>query len=250
VIREQLKRVPGLVPIVRSGRSARIVLVRKSEDARFARRRRDRFRQIDFYLRKHPNRKLQLGAGGNPYDGWLNTDVFEYRRRGDVVYLDAREPFPLPDSSFEVIFTEHMIEHLTYEEGLACLRECRRVLQPDGRIRVSTPALERQIALFDEQLSDLQQRYIAWVTDSFIENAPAFLPGFVVNNMFRNFEHRFIYDEQTLRLALETAGFVDVEQHRVGHSNDPRLDGLEARDTRSDAEFNEYETMAFEGRRP
>ena len=248
--RESLKRVPGLVPIVRRGREARTAATRAAENARWfvgARLRRDV--RIDAYLRTHDVRKLQLGTGSNPMDGWLNTDVVDYRRRNEVVYLDAHEPFPLPDGAFDLVFSEHMIEHLTYTDGRRCLAECLRVLRPSGRIRVATPSLDRLIALYGDELTDLQRRYLTWSIDTFVRDADAYLPGFVLNNMFWNFAHRFVYDEATLRHALKTAGFVDVEAWPVGESGDPRLVGLE-RHMRSATEFNVLETMVLEARRP
>jgi predicted SAM-dependent methyltransferase len=245
--RERLKRVPGLVPLVRAGRKVRLSTIRRLEDARFTAGRLGRHRQIAAYLRDHPVRKLQLGTGSNVYEGWLNTDLFDFRRKDDVVYLDARKPFPLPDRSFDIIFAEHMIEHLSYAEGQHCLRECRRVLKPGGRIRVATPSLERMARLYDPEPSELQRRYVRWSIDSFTE-ADAYLTGFVVNNMFRNFGHRFVYDAETLRHALDTAGFVEIEEWPVGESGDPQLAGLE-RHMRSAAEFNEYETLVLEARR-
>jgi SAM-dependent methyltransferase len=247
--RERLKRVPGLVPIVRAGREAGTIARRAGDDARFAASRLRRDARIDSYLRAHEVRKLQLGTGSNPRDGWLNTDVADYRRRNEVVYLDAREPFPLPDGSFDLAFSEHMIEHLTYAEGRRCLSECHRVLRSGGRIRVATPSLDRLVLLYGDELTDLQRRYLRWSIDTFVREADAYLPGFVLNNMFWNFAHRFVYDEATLRHALDTVGFVDVEVWPVGVSGDPRLAGLE-RHMRSVAEFNALETMVLEARRP
>lgn len=130
-------------------RAARPPAVRAAEDARFLTSRLLRRRRIEAYLRTHEVRKLQLGTGANPYPGWLNTDIADFRRTGEIVYLDARRRFLLPAASFDVIFTEHMIEHLTYEEGLACLGECHRVLRPGGRVRVATPSLDRLVELYD-----------------------------------------------------------------------------------------------------
>ena len=208
-----------------------------------------RGKRIDAYLRTHDVRKLQLGTGGNVYDGWLNTDIHDFLRTNEVVFLDVREPFPLPDASFDLVFSEHMLEHLTYPDGLRCLRECHRVLRPGGRIRVATPSLERLIRLYDPEPTDLQRRYLRWSVDSFVAEADAPLPGFVLNNFLRDWGHRFVYDAQTLRHALETAGFVDVEEWPVGESGDPRLAGLE-RHLSDEAEFNELETMVLEARRP
>lgn len=247
--REQLKRVPGLVRLVRAAREARLRGLRRVEDARFVAARMGRHKRIERYLRDHPVRRLQLGAGSNLYEGWLNTDIHDFKRRNEVVYLDARRPFPFPDASFHTVFSEHMIEHLTYAEGQQCLRECLRVLRPGGRIRIATPSLRRLVRLYAEKPTEFERRYIEWSIDTFAEHADAYLSGFVLNNFFRSWGHQFIYDEQTLGHALESAGFVDVEEWRVGQSGHIELTGLEQH-MRSVADFNEYETMVLEARRP
>src|SRR5262249_43347292 len=134
-------------------------------------------------------------------------------------------------------------------EGLHCLRETWRVLRPGGRIRTATPSLERLLRLYDANLSDVQKRYLHWARESFVADADVDLPGFVVNNFVRAWGHRFVYDLQTLAHALERAGFTDVEEHAVGERGDERLRGLE-RHIPEAAEFNEYETIVLEARKP
>jgi predicted SAM-dependent methyltransferase len=208
-----------------------------------------RGRRIGLYLEKHDVHKLQLGAAANIRAGWLNTDLHGYGRGDELVYLDARKRFPLPDGSFDFVFSEHMIEHLTYAEGQHCLRECFRVLRPDGRLRVATPSLARLAALYDRELTDVQRQYIDWAVDTLSPEADARLPGVVVNNFFRSWGHRFIYDANTLGHALTSAGFVDVEECRVGESSHSELTGLE-RHLADQPELNEYETFVLEARRP
>jgi predicted SAM-dependent methyltransferase len=200
-----------------------------------------RRRQIERYLGEHEVRKLHLGAGEHPRPGWLNTDLHDYGRPEELVYLDARRPFPLPDASFDFVFSEHMLEHLSYAEGLQCLRECLRVLRPGGRIRIATPSLERLVRLYGSELTDVQRRYLHWAVDSFVPETDAPLPGFVVNNFMHAWGHRFVYDRDTLHYALEAAGFVDVEDGRVGE--------LEQH-LQNEPEFNEYETIVLEAHRP
>jgi predicted SAM-dependent methyltransferase len=247
--KHRLKKLPGLLRTVSAVRRLRFAAFCAMYDARFRSDRLRRTRQIDAYLRRHSVRKLQLGTGSNPLESWLNTDVCDFKRSGHVVYLDAREPFPFPDCSFDFVFSEHMIEHLAYADGLRCLRECRRVLRPGGRIRVATPSLARLIGLYEQDLTDLQRRYMRWTLETWLDEARPCLPGFVLNNFFRAWDHQFIYDEETLQHALEAARFVDVEECFVGHSGAPELVGLEGH-MRSAAEFNELETMVFEARRP
>jgi predicted SAM-dependent methyltransferase len=198
-----------------------------------------RRRQIERYLASHDVRKLQLGAGDHPREGWLNTDLHDYGRGN--VYLDVRRRFPLPDASFDFVFSEHMLEHLTYAEGQRCLRECFRVLRPGGRIRIATPSLERLAQLYTAEPSEVQRRYVRWVVETLEPETNAPLPGVVVNNFFRSWGHRFIYDPQTLRHALGDAGFVDVEEHPVGELEQHLAE---------EPEFNAYETFVLEARRP
>ncbi len=207
-----------------------------------------RGKAIDLYLRQHDVRKLQLGAAENVRPGWLNTDLHGYGHGDELVYLDVRKHFPLPDASFDFISSEHMIEHLTYAEGQQCLRECLRLLRPGGRIRVATPSLERLAALYDPEPTDLQRRYVCWAVDTLAPEADAQLPGVVVNNFFRSWGHRFIYDPETLRHALTSAGFVEIEECRVGESSHSELAGLE-RHLAEQPELNEYETFVLEARR-
>jgi predicted SAM-dependent methyltransferase len=206
---------------------------------RNALRARRRAGQIERYLRTHDVRKLQLGAGEHPLEGWLNTDLHGYGRGDELVYVDVRKPFPLPDESFDVVFSEHMLEHLTYGEGQQCLRESRRILKSGGRIRIATPSLEQLAALYAG--GEPQDRYVRWAVETLEPEVEAPFPGVVLNNFFRSWGHRFIYDPQTLRYALEAAGFVEIEDRPPGEFE---------RHLAEVPEFNAYETFVLEARRP
>jgi len=197
-----------------------------------------RRRQIQRYLRDHTEPKLQLGAADKLLSGWLNTDLHDYGR-GELVYLDARKRFPLPDAAFDAVYSEHMLEHLSYTDGQRCLRECFRVLRPGGTLRIATPSLERLAQLYDG--GELRERYVRWAAETLAPELRAPLPGTVINNFFRSWGHAFIYDPQTLRHALGQAGFVDIEERTVGE--------LE-RHLAEEPQFNEYETFVLEARRP
>ena len=90
--------------------------------------------------------KLQLGCGSHPLDGWLNTDASP--RAADVMRLNAARPFPFPDDAFAYVYSEHMIEHVSFRSAERALAESFRVLVPGGKIRVSTPDLAFLIDLW------------------------------------------------------------------------------------------------------
>src|SRR5262245_40661413 len=100
-LRARLKRSPTAVRMRRSVRDA-MIWVRRGTGA-FAMP----FASAD-YLRRHPVRKLQIGAGTNPMPGWLNTDAYPGNFR--VLPLDTRRRFPFADGAFDYVFSEHHIE--------------------------------------------------------------------------------------------------------------------------------------------
>ena len=75
------------------------------------------------YLDHHPVRKLQIGAGYNMLDGWLNADFNPHTRQPGQLYLNATRRFPFPDASFDYNYSEHMIEHIWWDDGQTMLSE-------------------------------------------------------------------------------------------------------------------------------
>jgi len=201
---------------------------------------------VTAYLRAYDEAKLHIGCGCNLLDGWLNCDL--YPRSSRVLHLDATRPFPFDDDWFRYVFSEHMIEHIPYSHGSFMLTECRRILQPGGRIRISTPDLSFLIDLHAQRKSPLQRDYIEWATRMFIRDAPRPDDAFVINNFVRDWGHAFIYDEKTLRRSMEAAGFRELARCELGASEDAALRDLENED-RMPAGFLRLETMTLEGRK-
>jgi predicted SAM-dependent methyltransferase len=203
-----------------------------------------RGRLIRNYLGSNEILKLQLGAGLNSLPGWLNTDIRVHSYR--TVYLDATEVFPFDDNTFHYVFAEHMIEHLSCHEGLFMLKECRRVLRPAGTIRIATPDLEALIGLYIQNGHGICERYIEWVTDTFLHDVSVYKASFVINNAFRNWGHRFLYDGDLLTMTMCEAGFTNVRRCSLGESSDGNLRGIES----GNDDIARFETMVHEGECP
>ena len=59
----------------------------------------------------------------------------------DLRLVDAEEPLPLADASFDVVWAGEVIEHVV--DTAAWLSELRRVLRSQGRLLLTTPAHPR-----------------------------------------------------------------------------------------------------------
>ena len=198
---------------------------------------------IEEYLAAHSVAKIQLGCGGNFLSGWLNTDITLYSN--DAVYLDLTKKFPIQDSVFDYVYSEHTIEHLSYWQGAHMLQESYRILKPGGKIRISCPDLQFLINMYTNPTS-LDQEYIQSELPTW---APYSSAIFVINNYVRDWGHQFIHDKTSLSFLLKAAGFENITEHQVRESNDPNLQNLEIVN-RMKPGFLQLETMTLEGVKP
>ena len=203
-------------------------------------------RIISSYLTEHATRKLHIGCGSNLLAGWLNTEFFPVSP--EVLHLDATRSFPFNDGTFDCIFSEHMIEHVPYVGGVSMVEQCYRTLKPGGVIRISTPDLRFLMDLYTNNKSDLQKRYMEWSACCHGMNLPYCDDTFIINNFVRCWGHLFIYDEKTLRLLLQRAGFVNVTRCDIGESEQESLRNLE-NVKRMPAGFVKLESLILEAKK-
>src|SRR5262249_29053385 len=88
---------------------------------------------------------LHVGCGATINEGWLNID---YSPVDGSFYFDALDPLPLSSASVKHIHCEHFLEHLEHRDSLLFLRECHRVLIPQGTMRVIVPDAEKYMRAY------------------------------------------------------------------------------------------------------
>jgi len=84
---------------------------------------------------------LNLGCGNRYLKEWTNLDFV--KTGPEVVACNLSEGIPFPDSSFDVVYHSHVLEHFARDTAVNFIRECYRVLKPGGIIRVAVPDLEQ-----------------------------------------------------------------------------------------------------------
>jgi len=161
-------------------------------------------------------RRLHVGAGNQRLEGWINVDIRPFP--GVDLVADVTQGLGLTD--VDAVFAEHFLEHLAVDHALSFLIEVQQMLTADGRLRLSTPNLDW-----------------VWFTHYRLQAPPEAKVGaaLALNRAFHGWEHKFLWNRETLELALSLIGFRDLTWHRHGESDVEHLRGLERHETYDDA---------------
>lgn len=177
--------------------------------------------------RRHRYGKLNLGCGKDRRSGFLNVDL----GLAGELHVDVRRPFPFPDGHFALVFSEHMIEHLTEAEAARCLRECYRVLQPAGVLRLSTPDLAFQIKMYQDgnEGGRAFRRAAASAMPWKYSAGEVTTPAQGLNDALCQWGHCHLYDREDLERVLRAAGFSEITFHEPAEGSQELTAGLESR---------------------
>ena len=198
------------------------------------------------YLAGATEPKLHIGCGANHLAGWLNTELCPHGRE---IFLDATRAFPFPSGAFAYVYSEHMIEHISYAQARAMVRECFRVLEPGGVIRLVTPNLAFLATLLERELTPFQNAYIDYSVRQYAIEDGAGSGVHVFNHFMRAWGHQFIYDQATLNRLVGEAGFVEVTAGSLAESRHAALQGI-AKVDRMPAGFLAAESIVVEAQKP
>ena len=91
-----------------------------------------------------------MGCGRVHFPGWIHLDSDGSLPHVDAVWY-AQDGLPLADRTVQYIYNEHFLEHLTIEQAIFFLAECRRVIQPSGVVRIAMPDLTEIVRQYSEQ---------------------------------------------------------------------------------------------------
>lgn len=168
--------------------------------------------------------KLNLGCGARVPDGWLNVDyalgarfmkipffrainkklrIFNLDWNDKIFLHDLTTRFPWGDSSADVVYSSHTLEHLSRDAGRGFLTECHRVLRPNGIIRIVVPDLRHVVADYVEgriPADDFVERLGVLYEDTSGSLRKRLSPFF-------QFPHKCMYDHPRLIEILNEIGF-------------------------------------------
>lgn len=186
--------------------------------------------------------RVNVGCGATPTPGWVNIDnswtikgvrnpllraiftplgMFKGKddyiatiRKHDIRWADAGKRLPFADGSVEVVYTSHMLEHMTREEVRRFLAETRRVLKPGGLLRVAVPDLDYHVGLYGKH-GDADQ----FVTGLMMAaELPKGLLGKLRHILVGERHHLWMYNGASMAKEMENARFSSVTVRPAGET--------------------------------
>ncbi len=187
--------------------------------------------------------KINFGCGQTPTKGWVNLDnsyalrlrklypviVFlklfklinssqerniEFNRDNNIQFANATKKFRFRSNSVDILYTSHMLEHLSRNSATHFIKECHRVLKKGGILRIVVPDLKKY---FNEYLIDQD-------ADKFLETSLLVAPScesikskllfFLIG--YRH--HQWMYDAQSLKKLILNNGFNKVIEQSPGQT--------------------------------
>jgi len=118
-------------------------------------------------------RKINLGCGNRPLDGYENYDKFPRNDKIKFIDLDSL-PLPFEDNSIDEVLLYHVLEHLSIGP-LEFMGEITRIIKVDGILYVRLP-------IWSNRLQHIRffhsKNYLSELTQGAGKNTEYFKAGF------------------------------------------------------------------------
>lgn len=169
---------------------------------------------------------LEIAGSRKRNPNW--TVIRDVQIHGGIVYDLRKLPITLfKDSSFDGIYSEHFIEHLTKNEGISFLKEMKRLLKPGGVLRTVWPSRDFVNKLLDQK-NDLSSNEFVKSYYSVYVVKHEFCPKeyrkeriqdqVAYGLLYQKGEHKHLWYIQELKTALSELGFQNVSECEYGKS--------------------------------
>jgi predicted SAM-dependent methyltransferase len=162
--------------------------------------------------------KLKLNIGSHIimfHNGWVNMDVlnlsqFAIREGYKFLQHDSRTKLPFGDETVDLVYSSHFLEHLTYDDAVVFMTECKRVMKKGATMRLMLPDTELLMSkCANHTMSDFDEINV--------ESANANTDMAKFWNLVFN-GHLAAYDFNSLRMLCEKVGLhCERKAFRQGH---------------------------------
>ena len=206
---------------------------------------------------------LQFGCGLSTHPNWLNYDrsprlFFEnslvfpllsfcgLKRLfpKDAKYGDIVKGLPISKGSIDLIYSSHVLEHMSQQDAMIALRNCFELLKPGGKLKIVVPDLFCRVEKYYNDAGHSE------AADGFLIDT--LLGTEVYDRSFRGLvsralgssEHLWMYDVASLTQKLQAVGFTSVARSGYLNSGDPEFEQVEEESRFFDGEYQELSLEA------
>jgi predicted SAM-dependent methyltransferase len=190
--------------------------------------------------------KLNLGCGSLRPNGWINTDsslnaniqkiplfgksisklinpiVYD---NSNMIYMNLNKKWKYKNETVDIVYASHLFEHLTLKSAKLFLEEAFRTLKPGGVIRIVVPDLYKTVKKYIHEYENENTldptEYIMWAINMHREGQygnVSFLKGIFLELQGYPHQHKFMYDEKSLKHRLQNFGFIEILSQEYGNS--------------------------------
>ncbi|MFX1256853.1 MAG: methyltransferase domain-containing protein [Promethearchaeota archaeon] len=160
--------------------------------------------RIKKYLKKYKIRKLHLGCFYFILEGFLNTDIL----RGKIP-IDITKKLPFRNNTFDLIYSNHVIEHIYQKQFRYFLRESCRILKKGGIQIIQTPSIEKLSKILYGN-NELEKQIILDHHSKSSRINATFASNVINNLMHINYQHKYLYDFNLINYLAKLAGYTKV----------------------------------------
>jgi hypothetical protein len=187
-------------------------------------------------------KSVQFGCGMRPGPSWINYDVSPTLRLSkvpvlkkllrlpdwpaNVLYGDITQGLPIESASCSRLYCDQVLEHLAREDVFTALKECRRLLSPEGVFRLFVPDLK---AIATSYVQDGESISAEWFMETIglgFTSRPRTI-GQRLREYIGNSRHLWAWDAGSMKKALNDSGFTHVKKVQYRDSGDSIFDELE-----------------------
>lgn len=128
----------------------------------------------------------------------------------NVEYGDIRKGLPLADSSCELIYCSHVLEHLSRNDCRRALKQTYSLLRPGGTFRLVLPDLETAVKEYKRGGPAAAERLLEATGLGTEERAQGLRS--VVEAIFGNSQHLWAWNFAAIKKALNEVGFRKIRR--------------------------------------
>lgn len=171
--------------------------------------------------------------------GLLKQDQQEFiafvRKAGEIRFADAARRIPLGEGSVRLLYSSHMLEHLSRPDARRFLGEALRVLEPGGTLRLAVPDL----ALMAREYAGRGDADLFVQRTGLGRERPSGFSGRLRTSLVGDREHKWMYDGPSLCRLLESAGFEGARVVPAGATGAPDPGALDLREREDESVYVE-----------